>query len=237
MALEETGLYNMKLLLTSNGLSNKSIADALEKLVGKPRKEIKVAFIPTAAFPEDDVVHESRDWLVDDMYRIKEFCGYMDIVSIADLPNEALLKRLAYADVIFVGGGNAFYLSYCMEQAGLFDALPSLLESRVYAGISAGSMIATASLRSTSRAIRNTKDFLEGRVDAFGPSGRSGARTAHLVDFVVRPHMNKRTFGDDFLEKIAADVGVSVYAIDDESAIRVVDGVVDVISEGSWRLI
>jgi dipeptidase E len=121
----------MKLLLTSNGLSNASIADTLEQLVGKPRKEIKIAHIPTAAFPEDDSKHETKGWLVDDLYRIKEFAGFVDIVSLADLSPDEVVKRLEYADVIFVGGGNAFYLSYWMERSGLFDKLPELLQTRV----------------------------------------------------------------------------------------------------------
>ncbi len=80
----------MKLLLTSNGLANESIKNALEELVGKPREEIKIAFIPTAAFPDDDAKHESRNWLAQDMYDAKEFAGFIDIVSLADLSNEHL---------------------------------------------------------------------------------------------------------------------------------------------------
>src|SRR5579864_3566477 len=155
----------MKLLLTSNGLSNPSIANALEDLVGKPRKQTKIAFIPNAGFPVDDFKNESREWLVNDIYRIKEFCGFIDIVSLVDLTKEEILERLEYADVIFVGGGNAFYLSYCMEMVGLFDQLPKLLEARVYAGISAGSMIATASLRSVSGAINHPDKFYDEEYD------------------------------------------------------------------------
>jgi len=119
----------MKLLLTSNGLSNQSISNALEDLVGKPRREIKIAFIPNAGFPVDDFKNESRDWLVDDMHRMKQFCGFIDIVSLTDLTKHEIYERLEYADVIFVGGGNVFYLSYCMEKTGLFDELPRLLKT------------------------------------------------------------------------------------------------------------
>ncbi len=228
----------MKLLLTSNGLSNTSIANALEELVAKPRDQIKVAFIPNAGFPVDDFKHDSRDWLVNDLYRIKEFCGFIDIVSLADLTNNQIVERLEYADVIFVGGGNAFYLSYMMEKTGLFDALPKLLETRVYAGISAGSMIATQSLRSASGAIKNTDKFYDEEYDEMGPEGRSAGRTAKLVDFVVRPHLNSKSFPKirgDFLEEIAKDVAVPLYAIDDMSAIKVIDSTIEVVSEGEWK--
>lgn len=229
----------MKLLLTSNGLSNASIANALEELVGKPRKEIKIAFIPNAAFPVDDFKNESRQWLVDDLYRIKEFCGFIDIVSLIDLTKEEIRERLEYADVIFVGGGNTFYLSYCMEKAGVFDALPKLLETRVYAGISAGSMMATESIRTSSQAIKNPDKFYDEEYDELGPRGRSAGRAAKLVEFVVRPHYMSKDFSrirNDYLEEIVRDVKAPLYAIDDNSAVKVDGNKVEVISEGEWKL-
>jgi dipeptidase E len=229
----------MKLLLTSGGLTNPSIAKALEDLVGKPRKQTRIAFIPNAGFPIDDFKNESREWLVNDMYRIKEFCGFIDIVSLVDLTKEEILNRLQYADVIFVGGGNAFYLSYCMEKLGLFDELPKLLKSRVYAGISAGSMIATASLRSVSGAINNPDKFYDHEYDEIGPRGRSAGRSAKLVNFVIRPHLNSKTFPNihgDFLKEISKDVKLPLYALDDESAIKVDGDKIEVISEGDWKL-
>ncbi len=229
----------MKLLLTSSGLSNPSIANALEELVGKPRKDIKIAFIPNAGFPVDDFMHESRDWLVNDMYRIKEFCGFIDIVSLSDLTKDEIYERLEYADVIFVGGGNAFYLSYCMDNIDLFDELPRLLETRVYAGISAGSMIATASLRTVSGAIKNPEKFYAGDYEGLGPKGRSSGRSAKLVDFVIRPHLNQVRFDgnpQDIFKAIVADVKLSLYAIDDSSAVKVDGDKIEVISEGKWEL-
>lgn len=227
----------MKLLLTSNGLTNESIKNALEELVGKPRKETKIAFIPTAAFCDDDHKHESRDWLADDIYNVKEFCGYIDIVSLADLLPKAVIDRLEYADVIFIGGGNAFYLSYWMKKTGLFSALPRLLESRVYAGISAGSMVATQSLRSVSHAIRNPKKFYDKQFDEFGPKGQTAGDTAKLVNFVIRPHLGVKSFPEGYLEDIAMDVKVPLYALDDNSAVKVVSDDIEVISEGNWKLL
>jgi dipeptidase E len=229
----------MKLLLTSNGLSNDSIANALEELVGKPRVEIKIAFIPTAAFPEDEAGHSSHDWLVNDLYRIKKFAGFVDIVSLADLSRENIIKRLEYVDVIFVGGGNTFYLSYWMEKTGLFKALPRLLEARVYAGISAGSMIVTQSIRTASQATENPDAYYDELYDEFGPEGRSAGLTAKLVNFVLRPHFNSSTFPNvnrDFLSAIAEDVELPLYAIDDNTAIKVVDDTIEIVSEGEWRL-
>lgn len=227
----------MKLLLTSNGLTNDSIKNALEELAGKAREVTRIAFIPTAAFCEDDHKHESRDWLADDIYNAKEFCGYFDMVSLADLEPSEVLARLEYADIILVGGGNAFYLSYWMEKSGLFEALPKLLETRVYMGISAGTMIATQSLRTVSHAIRNPQSFYDEKFDEFGPRARTGGKTAKLVDFVVRPHLGVKSFPDGYLEAVAHDVQVPVYALDDSSAVKVVDGIAEIISEGEWKIL
>ena len=228
----------MKLLLTSNGLSNASIADALEQLVGKPRSETRIAFIPTSAFLAGEAEPDSYDWLADDMYRIKEFCGFIDVVSLMDLSRKELEARLNKADVIFIGGGNAFYISYCMEKSGLFDMLPELLKTRVYAGISAGSMIATPTLRAASMAIKNRDRFYDEEYEELGPEGRSSAITANLVNFVVRPHYLSKAFPNiqgDYLEKIAEDVDVPLYALDDNSAVLVDDSRLEIISEGEWK--
>lgn len=227
----------MKLLLTSNGLTNPSISNALEDLAGKPRKDTRIAFIPTAAFVEDDRQFESRDWLADDIYKAKEFCGFIDILSLADLSRENLLSRLEYADIIFIGGGNAFYLSYMMEKSGLFDALPRLLKTRVYAGISAGSMVASASLRSVSHAINNPQQFIDGNFDGFGPKGKTAGKTARLVDFAVRPHLGIKSFPVGYLEAIVEDIKLPLYALDDNSAVKIVDGKIEVISEGTWKIL
>lgn len=229
----------MKLLLTSNGLSNPSIENALEGLVGKSRDETHIAFVPTAAFQAGRLTPDSFDWLADDIYRIKEYCQFIDIISLMDVNKNELNKRLKDSDVIFVGGGNTFYLSYCMEKSGMFDMLPELLKTRVYAGISAGSMITTPTLRTASEAINNREKFVDEEYEELGPKGRALARTANLVDFVVRPHFNSKYFpkiSGDFLKKIAQDIDVPLYAIDDDSAIKVIDGEIEVITEGEWKL-
>lgn len=146
---------------------------------------------------------------------------------------------LEYSDVIFAGGGNSFYLSYCMKASGLFEVLPQLLETRIYAGISAGSMVATASLRTASQAIENKTAFYDEEYAEFGPTGRSLAETAKLVDFVIRPHFNSFTFPNvqgDFLAQIVQDVDVPLYAIDDNSAVMVNGDDVQVIGEGEYKV-
>ena len=226
----------MKLLLTSNGLSNKSIADAFIKLVGKPAKDIKVAFIPTAAMPEPD----SKNWLIDDLYRIKNLGCDVDIVDLANLTKKEWQERVKPCDAIFVGGGSTFYLSYWMQKSGFFEALPKLLKTKVYAGISAGSIIMGRTMRVTSEALEGIGILTDDEYEELGPPGRSSSKTLHLVDFSLRPHLNskqnQRVRSEQFIAKIAPSMDGPLYAFDDASAIQVVDGKVEAISEGRWLL-
>jgi len=227
----------MKLLLTSNGLSNDSIAKAFVELVGKEPKNIKVAFIPTAGLIEAG----DKDWLIDDMYRIHKLGCYVDIVDIALLKKEDWLPRIKDCNVIFVGGGNSFYLSYWLQKSGLFQILPELLKTRVYAGISAGSMAVGDNLRISSQALKKLGLLKDDEYNELGPLGQSSEKTLKLVDFVVRPHLNSPHFPEirkeKFIRKAAETISAPVYAIDDESAVRVVDDEVDVVSEGKWLLL
>lgn len=225
----------MKLLLTSNGLSNDSIAKAFQDLIGKEPKDAKVAFIPTAANPE----RGDKKWLIDDMYRIKEKGYYLDVIELPATRPEELKKILEEMDAIFVGGGNTFYLSYWMQKSRLFEMLPELLRTRVYAGISAGSMITGKSLTMASQALKNPTAFEDKDYDLLGPEGQSAGESLKFVDFLIRPHLNGNHFphaSKEFIEKAAKNITSSIYAIDDNSAVKVVDGNIEVISEGEWLL-
>lgn len=227
----------MKLLLTSGGITNDTLAHELEELAGKPFSELKIAFVPSAAFgdPSDD-----KWWLIDDMYRLKMRGAKVSIVSLADCTTEEIAAQLQQVDVIFVGGGQTFYLSWLMEQKSLFELLPKLLGSKVYAGISAGSMIATPKLLTVSFAIRKPS-ISDDELEELGPEGRSLAKTLGLVDFMIRPHMNgEAKFQDISLEMVQRAVNrakVPAYTLDDNCAVRVVDGEVNVVGEGQWRFV
>ncbi len=209
-----------KLLLTSGGITNESIQKALVDLLGKPLRESSALFVPTAiyAFPH------SANWAWDWIKRLgelewKEF-GVLELTALSSLPREFWLPQLEETDALIMGGGNEFYLSYWMEISGLFDVLPHLMEQgQVYVGVSAGTMVVTP--------------------DEGMPSSAGSTKTLPLVDFVVRPHFMSDYFPQttpENLEKWAAKVAFPLYALDDESAVKVVDGQVEVVSNGTWRL-
>jgi len=228
----------MKLLLTSNGLSNDAIAQGLEDLTGKEPKDVKVAFIPTAAHPG----RSDKDWLINDLYNIHKRGYYVDVIDLTAFSPEKLKEALEGVDVIFVGGGNTFYLSYWMEKSGFMAMLPELLNTKVYAGISAGSMIAGQSLVLSSQALKNPTAFFDEDYEEIGPVGESSAVTLKLTDIIFRPHLNSRYFTlarIDLLQEKIESVGIKVpvYALDDDSALKIVDNSIEVISEGEWKLL
>ena len=222
----------MKLLLTSGGITNDTLARELEGLAGKPFRELKIGFIPSAAFgdPSDD-----KGWLIDDMWRLKYRGAKVAVISLVDLTAEEITEQLEPVDVVFVGGGQTFYLSCLLQRKGMSELLPKLLEKKVYAGISAGSMITTSGLETVSYAIKN------GRVhDDMGPAERSSAKTFGFVSFLLRPHLNSHLveeINDGVLEGIADRTGKVIYAIDDQCAVRVVADQAVVVGEGELKIL
>jgi dipeptidase E len=213
----------MKLLLTSNGLSNQSIANALFELTGKPASETTIVFIPTAM----NVARGSKDWFINDLYNIKkQGFKFIDIVDISALPKEVWLPKIESGDVLFFSGGNTYHLMYWLQKSGLSELLPELLKTRVYAGISAGSIITNPSIAYTS------SDKIKYYEDHFSYKSETAL---NLVDFYIYPHFNSPKHilsRKEYLEKTAKETKKSVYGLDDESALKVVDGIVTVVTEG-----
>lgn len=226
----------MKLLLTSHGLSNNSINNAFSELIGKKPSDTKVAFIPTAAICD----RGDKYWLIDNLHQLRSYGYHVDIIEIAVLTPQAIEDALNDSDAIFVSGGNPFYLSYWMQKKGLFELLPKLLKTKVYAGISAGSMIAGSSFMLSSKALEHGI-LEESDYDDVGPMGEASAKTLNFVNFVFKPHLNSMHHAEErseeYVRKLAAKTDKLIYTIDDQSAIKIVDGKIEVISEGEWLIL
>ena len=225
----------MKLLLTSSGIRNPSISDALVDLLGKPISESNALFIPTGIYPFPDgagkawqaICGKARSPLCELGWRS---LGVLELTALPTIREENWVPMVREADALLVWGGDVLYLTYWMRQSGLADLLPSLSDS-VYVGVSAGSIALTP--------YNCDAEFdLE-----FVPTGSNMARDADkalgLVDFTLYPHLDHPDMPDTSLaniEKWASGIPAPVYAIDDETAIKVTDGNVEVISEGHWKL-
>ncbi|HEY5220628.1 MAG TPA: Type 1 glutamine amidotransferase-like domain-containing protein [Candidatus Paceibacterota bacterium] len=215
----------MKLLLTSGGITNKNIAKSLRKLLGKPFNRSTLVFIPTAAnFSSHD-----KQWLIRDLSNCAKL-GFkkINILNIDAMPQEKIwLPRLKEADVILIGGGNTFYLMKWLKKSGVAKALPGLLKKRIYVGISAGSIVTGPNLTSLK--------LFYGK-DEVGQSNES----LRMVDFHFRSHFNSPDFPrarTKYLTKIAKQLKEPLYALDDNSALQIIDGNIKVISEGKYLIL
>jgi dipeptidase E len=219
----------MKLLLTSAGIRNPSIHQALVELLGKPLAGCSALCIPTASYPLRGGAALAWNFISGQEPRCPmtelgwKSVGVLELSALPSIEKETWVPTLRETDVLLVNGGDPLYLSYWMQQSGLAELLPSLSRT-VYVGLSAGSMIMAPHIG---------EEFVGWKP----PSG--GDETLGLVDFALYPHLDNPELSENTLpnaEKWAARLRVPGYAIDDETAIKVVDGAAEVVSEGHWKL-
>ncbi len=205
----------MKLLLTSGGIKNGSIRDALVDLLGKPIAESNALCIPTAIYAVPGGAASA--WRLISGRAASPLCelgwkslGVLELTALPSIEKAYWTSAVQEADALLVGGGDPVYLRHWITQSGLADLLPSLPET-VWVGVSAGSLVL----------------------------GDGADRALGLVDFAIFPHLDHDAMPDQSManaERWAAGLPVPGYAIDDETAIKVVGGTVEVVSEGHWKL-
>lgn len=209
----------MKLFLTSAGLTTNTLRTAFRALLpANPR----IAFVPTAAR-----VYQDTSWLENDVGNVRAADIKVNLIDISTAPKSEWLEALEAADAICFGGGNAYFLLDWIRRCGLGEMLPALLKSRVYMGISAGSMVAGPSIESNSP-IFPEED--EGRIEDL--------RGLSLVPYAVVPHLNSVMFSHarhEYIRRFADSVTYPVFALDDQSAIEVVDGRTRIVSTGAYK--
>jgi dipeptidase E len=221
----------MKLLLTSAGIKNTSIENALVDLLGKPIADSNALCIPTAQYGHPNVGPGAGPWrFISGREPRTPMCelgwksmGVLELTALPSIDEDRWVPLVRETDVLLVGGGDALYLCHWMRQSGLADLLPSLPET-VWVGLSAGSMVVTP---------RIGEDFVGWK----SPTGDDG--TLGIVDFSICPHLAQEGMPGNSMavaEQWAAGIEGPAYAIDDETAIRVSDGTVEVVSEGHWKL-
>jgi dipeptidase E len=239
----------VKLLLTSSGISNPTILDALVGLLGKPIAESTALVVPTAIHPFSVgpqmaarlIRGEVRTPLTDLGWGS---LGVLELTALPSVGRDVWVSTVQAADALLFWGGDPLYLSHWLHESGLAELLPTL--TSVYVGTSAGAMAAASTFgetytepRSCSGTPLSEEELVFETPD--GPVSRTfvTAAGAGLVDFAVIPHLDSAEHPDASFanaELWAGKLPVPTYAIDNDSAVRVVDGAVDVVSEGHWRL-
>jgi dipeptidase E len=229
----------MKLLLTSVGATNDSIRGALVELLGKPVEDCRAVQINTALYASPNGP--------EDAYEMAKYYGEMgwkelgtlELTALPTIEEEHWLPFVQSSDAILVSGGNTGYLSFWMQESGFAEKLPGLLAAAVYFGISAGSTMLTPGQNYDPERLENEGIYYDDEFEEPAPRGAGSAWGMGLVDFSIRPHLGADYFpvvvDMAMMERAAARLDHPMYAIDDETAIKVVDGAVEVVSEGEWR--
>ena len=216
----------MKYLLTSAGIRNTSIRNALVDLLGKPIAESNALCIPTAIYPFPGGSSMAYRFIsgstANPMCELGwKSLGVLELTALPSIKEDYWIAAVQQADALLVNGGDVLYLCRWMRESGLADLLP-LLRETVYMGVSAGSMV-------TAPIFGETYDAPPFIIE----------KGLGLVDFALLPHVDHKDHPESSMtkvERMAAEVPVPTYAIDDATAIKVVDDTVEVVSEGHWKL-
>ena len=195
-------------------------------MLGKPISEATALCIPTAIYALPNGSMHAWGFVSGDgetpMVELGwKSMGVLELTALPSIKQEYWMDLVKQTDVFLVNGGDPLYLAYWMKQSGFAELIPSL--NAVYVGLSAGSMVITP---------RIGEEFV-GWV-----SPEKNDLTLNLVNFSIFPHLDHVDLPDNTMataEKWAAKLSNPAYVIDDQTAIRVEDGVVEVISEGTWR--
>lgn len=214
----------MKLLLTSAGLTNQSIINALKKLCKNPIKELKIGFIPTAAnFEESD-----KSWLIKNYQECLDLKPKnFEIIDLSALSKEQIKKRLTSQDILFFGGGNTYHLLKWINQSKVKKLFPEILKNKVYVGISAGSMLVPNKIN------LSISKFLYSEY-----IGKTKYNGLNLIDIDIIPHYKTNDFPlvkDENINKVIHKIKRPAYAIDDDSAVIVNNGEIKIVSEGEYK--
>lgn len=219
----------MRLLLTSAGIRNASIQQALVELLGKPIAESDALCVPTGLYGHPMAgprqawqCISGRETGTPTVGLGWRSVGVLELTALPSIDEERWVPLLHESDVLLVEGGDAAYLCHWIRESGLAGLLPSL-RNTVWVGVSAGSMVMTP---------RTGMDFISWHSAA-------GDSMLGVVEFSIFPHLENPDLPWNTMlqaERWAAGLSHPAYAIDDETALKVVDGTLEVISEGNWRL-
>lgn len=214
----------MKLLLTSAGITNEAIASALSGLVGKSLTDTKFLFIISAANTEGG----DKRWIIQNLNDLDR-AGFqsIDIMDIASIPESNWKPRFDTADVICFGGGNELYLAEILTRPEIKEYLEDFPDDKVYMGISAGSMVAGKFM----------PDDLYPLVFPEENFGKVTTPALGLYEFCFIPHLNSVFFAHirkENLESLKNRFTNTVYSTDDETAIVIDGGKIEIVGKGDY---
>ncbi|MFT4235881.1 MAG: Type 1 glutamine amidotransferase-like domain-containing protein [Microbacterium sp.] len=219
----------MRMLLTASGLRNPTIINALAEMLERPFAECRVAIVLTASL----VTEGDKSWVADSIARISAL-GWqqLDLIELNAGPVELIERRLSGADVVYVAGGNQYFLADSIRARGLTTLFEDLASQKVYVGESAGAMIFCRPLAAGVATMGDEEELTSLGIENAEP-------VLPLLDWYLKPHLDSVSFPERterWARERAAALGKPIWFIDDDTALAVTDPSQDpiVVSEGSW---
>ncbi len=210
------------LLLTSNGIGPNIKNHFCSILTKKPEKN-KVAFVTTAAYGET----KNPDWMEKDRQLLYSY-GIKDIqdLDLKDKTQGELEKIVSNKDIIFVNGGNTFYLLHFVQKSGFGKVVQGFLNrGGLYVGVSAGSYIACPTIE-----VATWKHQDRNKI------GLTNFTALNLVPFLITAHFDEKY--RTIIDQAATGTKYPIIALSDQQAILVQGKKVQIIGDGnkeSWN--
>lgn len=201
----------MKLILASQGFTTDEIAKTVERLVGKPLKDINIAIINEAYVAKPET--SSKRWLIKELSQIEKYIGgIIDFVNLRAYDKTEIRRRLQNADMMYIVGGKQLVLPDLFKETGFDEVLTEFAKEKVIMGTSAGSIVLGRQIESD--------EYWKARYDITNEEIKN--KTLGLVNFNIFPHYKRRDhekWNADFLNKTLKDNPFFVYAITDKQAV------------------
>ena len=174
-----------------------------------------VTYIPTAGIAEE------VEGMVEEETSTLESLGMtVDVLEVSSASYDSIVNSLTKNDVIFVGGGNTFFLLQELRRSGADQILIREVEKgKLYIGESAGSIITCPDIGYCA-----DMDSPEKAPDLTDYAG------LNLVDFYIVPHIGNKEMGEA-AEKAVEKYGseFEIKAITDKQVILVEEGSVEIL--------
>jgi dipeptidase E len=201
----------MKLFLSSISIATKNQQEFIY-LVGKAHQNIRVALIENGA---DTYPDEHKEWVGRAKAMIQATVGEIVSFDLRTYVNETDLERdLSEFDVVWVGGGNVYYLRWLSRESGFDQIIGRLLKQGVvYGGDSAGAIVAGPTIdyfQSADHPEQSPELVLEG---------------LRLVDEVVIPHYDHYKYAPIMkkIQEMLVNTDYKTVTLTDEQAF-IIDG-------------
>lgn len=193
-----------KIILTSCGLRSQNLKREFKSLFTKDMKELKVLYIPVASeisgSDDDEWVKQELGALFDSGITKENFIEY-------HLEYDIDLRSF---DVIYMGGGNSFYLLKKIYETQFNNKLREAIEHGVvYVGSSAGSMILGLDIEADNVFFHEENTYLE---DTAG---------LKWIDKIIIPHA--QSINNDKLQSFIESKTEKTLTINDGEAIFIID--------------